>query len=58
VLEEIAKRSLEGAGFRIEHRQGMGGTIILWEALKLNNLVQTGNYPNPNSKEKMYEPAM
>src|SRR5260370_2605130 len=33
VLGEIAKRSLIEAGILAEHRQGMGGTIILWEAL-------------------------
>jgi osmoprotectant transport system permease protein len=34
VLGEIAKRSLSDAGISAEHRQGMGGTIILWEALR------------------------
>jgi osmoprotectant transport system permease protein len=34
VLGEIAKRSLRDAGITAEHRQGMGGTIILWEALR------------------------
>jgi osmoprotectant transport system permease protein len=34
VLTELAKQSLEQAGFNVEHRQGMGGTIILWEALR------------------------
>ena len=34
VLGEIAKRTLTDAGIPVEHRQGMGGTIILWEALK------------------------
>jgi osmoprotectant transport system permease protein len=34
VLGEIAKRTLTGAGIPAEHRQGMGGTIILWEALQ------------------------
>ena len=34
VLAEIAKRSLEKAGIKVEHRQGMGGTFILWEALR------------------------
>lgn len=34
VLGEIAKRSLIDAGISVEHRQGMGGTIILWEALR------------------------
>lgn len=34
VLGEVAKRVLGNAGIRAEHRQGMGGTIILWEALR------------------------
>jgi osmoprotectant transport system permease protein len=34
VLGEIAKRALNDAGIPAEHRQGMGGTIILWEALR------------------------
>jgi len=34
VLGEIAKRQLSDAGITVEHRQGMGGTIILWQALR------------------------
>ena len=34
VLGEIAKRQLSEAGITAEHRQGMGGTIILWQALR------------------------
>ena len=34
VLGEIAKRRLNDAGIAAEHRQGMGGTIILWQALR------------------------
>ena len=34
MLGEIAKRTLNDAGIPAEHRQGMGGTIILWEALR------------------------
>src|SRR4029077_8889985 len=34
VLGEIAKRTLNEAAIPAEHRQGMGGTIILWEALR------------------------
>jgi osmoprotectant transport system permease protein len=34
VLAEIAKRTLNDAGVPAEHRQGMGGTIILWQALR------------------------
>ena len=42
VLSEIAKRTLTDAGIAAEHRQGMGGTIILWEALRSG---QIGVYP-------------
>ena len=34
VLAEIAKASLSRAGVEAEHRPGMGGTVILWQALK------------------------
>ena len=33
VLGEIAKSVLERAGFEVEEHPGMGGTIILWQAL-------------------------
>jgi osmoprotectant transport system permease protein len=33
VLGEIAKTALQKAGLTVEHKQGMGGTIILWQAL-------------------------
>src|SRR5581483_7365914 len=34
VLGEIARQQLSNSGFQVEHPQGMGGTIILWEALR------------------------
>jgi osmoprotectant transport system permease protein len=34
VLAEIAKRAVEGVGLPVEVRPGIGGTIILWEALR------------------------
>jgi osmoprotectant transport system permease protein len=34
VLGEIARQALADAGIPAEHRQGMGGTIILWQALR------------------------
>ena len=34
MLGEIAKRALNDAGIAAEHREGMGGTIILWQALR------------------------
>jgi len=34
VLGEIAKDTLSNVGIAAEHRQGMGGTIIVWQALR------------------------
>ena len=34
VLAEIAKRVVERASLPVELRPGMGGTVILWEALR------------------------
>jgi osmoprotectant transport system permease protein len=34
VLAEIARTALARAGIPVEHRPGMGGTIVLWQALK------------------------
>ena len=42
VLAEIAQISLTSSGVLAEHRQGMGGTIILWQALRAG---QIGLYP-------------
>ena len=42
VLGEIGTHALHDAGIPAEHRQGMGGTIILWEALRV---AQIDAYP-------------
>lgn len=44
VLGEIAKKVLEDAGFSVEHRGGMGGTIIVWEALKNGGIALYPDY--------------
>lgn len=38
VLGEIAKRLLATAGFAPEHKQGIGATSIVWEALKSGDI--------------------
>src|SRR3989440_6890546 len=43
VLGEIARRALNDAGVATEHRQGMGGTIILWQALQGGQIDAIGN---------------
>lgn len=51
VLAEIAKRSLQQAGFNVEHRQGMGGTIILWEALRQGSIALYPDYTGTIQEE-------
>lgn len=38
VLGEIARGLLTKQGFEVTHKQGMGGTIILWQALKKGSI--------------------
>ena len=51
VLAELAKRSLLQAGFRVEHHQGMGGTIILWEALRQGSIAVYPDYTGTIQEE-------
>jgi osmoprotectant transport system permease protein len=51
VLGEIAKRSLDDAGIKTEHRQGMGGTIILWEALRSGQISLYAEYTGTIGEE-------
>ncbi|MDB6121715.1 MAG: Substrate-binding region of ABC-type glycine betaine transport system [Pedosphaera sp.] len=44
VLGEIARRAIENAGVTCGHKQGMGGTIILWEALKQGAITAYPDY--------------
>jgi osmoprotectant transport system permease protein len=56
VLAELAKRSLEEAGFNVEHRQGMGGTIILWEALRQGSIAAYPEYTGTIQEEILKRP--
>ena len=51
VLAEIAKRQLAGAGFKAEHRQGLGGTIIVWQALLHGDISMYVEYTGTISEE-------
>lgn len=51
VLGEIAKRLLEKAGFQVDHRQGMGGTAILWQALLHGDIALYPEYSGTISEE-------
>jgi osmoprotectant transport system permease protein len=51
VLGEIAKIALQNAGFTVEHKQGMGGTIILWQALRGGEIALYPEYTGTISEE-------
>jgi len=51
VLGEIAKRLLNENGVVAEHRQGMGGTIILWQALRGNQIDAYPEYTGTITQE-------
>lgn len=51
VLGEIATKVLRNQGLAAEHRQGMGGTIILWEALKGGAISAYRNTPAQSPKK-------
>jgi osmoprotectant transport system permease protein len=57
VLAEIAKRSFENADLTTEHRQGMGGTIILWQALKGNQIAVYPEYTGTIAEEILKAPT-
>lgn len=51
VLAEIAKRALAENGVASDHRQGMGGTIILWEALRTGQIAAYPEYTGTIAEE-------
>lgn len=51
VLGEIARRVLSDADIPTQHRQGMGGTIILWEALRSGQIDAYPEYTGTIAEE-------
>src|SRR5262245_41399467 len=51
VLGEIAKTALQNTGFTVEHKQGMGGTIILWQALRGGEIALYPEYTGTITEE-------
>jgi len=56
VLGEIARRALNDAGVAAEHRQGMGGTIILWQALQGGQIDSYPEYTGTIAQEILKDP--
>lgn len=57
VLAEIAKRACENNGIRAEHRPGMGGTIILWQALRNGSVDVYPEYTGTIAEEILKRPG-
>ena len=51
VLAEIAVRSLEDEGHPARHRPGMGGTIVLWQALRSGGIDAYSDYTGTISEQ-------
>ena len=51
VLAEIVKRTLENGGVPTDHLQGMGGTIILWQALRSDQIALYPEYTGTIGEE-------
>ena len=58
VLSEIARRALAKTGVEVEHRQGMGGTIILWQALQSKQIAAYPEYTGTIAEEILKSPAV
>lgn len=58
VLAELAKRLSGAAGIPAEHRQGMGGTIILWEALRGGQIACYPEYTGTIAEEILKHPGL
>jgi osmoprotectant transport system permease protein len=51
VLSDIAKKLIENQGITVDHKQGMGGTVILWQALKSGSIALYPEYTGTISEE-------
>ncbi len=56
VLAEIAKRVIGKTGTPVEHRQGMGGTIIVWQALRSDQISAYPEYTGTLAEEILKVP--
>lgn len=57
VLGEIAQHAFYDRGIAAEHRQGMGGTIILWQALRTGQIALYPEYTGTIGEEILKSPV-
>jgi osmoprotectant transport system permease protein len=58
VLGEIAKKTLQDAGFKVEHKQGIGATGIVWAALTKGDIGAYPEYTGTISEEILKKPGL
>jgi len=58
VLGEIVKRAAGEQGIEVAHKQGMGGTIILWQALTSGAISTYPEYSGTISEEILKDPTV
>ena len=58
VLGEIASRGMQRAGLETEIRAGMGGTIIVWEALRSGAITCYADYTGTIAEEILKQPDL
>ncbi len=57
VLGEIAKRVLQNAGFKVEHKQGIGATEIVWLALIHGDVTAYPDYTGTIGEQILKKPG-
>ncbi len=58
VLGEIARKVLTDAGFKVEHKQGIGATGIVWTALTKGDIGAYPEYTGTISEEILKKPGL
>ena len=58
VLGEIAKKTLGDAGLKVDHKQGIGATGIVWAALQKGDIGAYPEYTGTISEEILKKPGL
>lgn len=58
VLGEIATQAFERHGIVAQHRQGMGGTIVLWQALRSGSIDAYPEYTGTIAEQILKQPRL
>ena len=58
ILGEIATRALAQQGFEADHRQGMGGTVVLWHALRSGSIDAYPEYTGTIAEQILKQPDL